>query len=153
MCTFVFSLNCGQPIKIREDIPGVANRFLVGLNGAGVLLDYFCSWDGTKCNFWRQIQDHLKSFGKCCPLFIYDLSNWVDWLGWSIAFVLILIAIKNPNDRWRQRLKIYSIELHMLSMSNLLDIFIFQLISSLKLWSTLIGSLVTWNITIKLAFI
>ena len=61
--------------------------------------------------------------GKCCPLFIYDLSNWIDCLGWSIAFVLILIAIKNPNDRWRQILKIYSIELHMLSISNLLDIF------------------------------
>ena len=75
--------------------------------------------------------------GKCCPLFIYDLSNWVDWLGWSIAFVLILIAIKNPNDRWRQRLKIYSIELHMLLMSNLLDVCIFNLISSLKFYSML----------------
>ena len=42
----------------------------------------------------------------------------------------------------------YSIELHMLSMSNLLDIFIF--ISSLKFYSTLKCSLVMWNITIKM---
>ena len=64
------------------------NQFLHGLNGAGVLLDYFCSWDGTKYNFWRQIQDHLKFLWKMLP----PIHLWFFKLNWLLG-VKYLICV------------------------------------------------------------